>query len=323
MARFVEGYGAGEEALRRVGKLEPSMVGWLEQFCGFDFSADAPRVAYCERILGGSVSLLLRPAIESGELKSLAFIRESTQDLQQFKARFKRLVVESGIVLPSIRVVETEGFVVLVSPWFCRCEFRALVIHAGSGDTLDFTEVISDFDPSGYETKQPLPDGDVASLLPPSDVDTLVRKSVPGLKAFVAGYDRLVLRIWKKFSGGEVRRNWKFPWGCSVDELLRSGGAEWHLGFSDFEMVERVQMLVDAFLVKHSMDFDLLGQTIHTSTHGHETKIEGVYLRAHANTKDARKQMAKMLKNIFGHLDQFGYLEPPRRRKVDIDLAGQ
>lgn len=241
-------------------------------------------------------------AFREGEPVVLSVIcNGNVESRKSLLEKLGRLISLTRLRMPKVSVSMGEGVTLLMTPWVFRGEFRAIIASAVSN--FDKDEVtIDDFIPSK-------PDTAFLNISPKRLNDDLL--------AFASDYDTAFSKISRLAIRSKSRhsKSWNFPLECVISEEFSPEGMAWEMSFSDYEILERAHVLIDARIRSPKTKF--LRVTSGIDLDSILTCMPGIHVYADQNSKDTRVEMARLVRFALTSIDSLDFSIPVADLAID------
>ncbi len=230
-------------------------------------------------------------------------------DQREAATVLQRLLGEGSDSPVELRILQSGGVTLMLAPWAARELVRGV---AGS--------VSASWHPQRVTVDGSRLDNDGVVVVPgpgsQGDVAVEIRRA---LEAFVADSGTLWEHARRLLSSKSEAKRWTLPLGCSLIERHEGRQVCWEIGFEDVNKLERAVALVDARL---SLGRDhLLRSWVPADEDAVETRLPSISLMPLAPSREARAQMARLLRNVLFQIGRLGFVAS---RPADMgDTLGQ
>jgi hypothetical protein len=168
--------------------------------------------------------------------------------------------------------------------------------------------------------------GDVPSVfvsLPSADTTQVdIERFRDQLLEFGLAYDGPLQSVLRRVLSSEDTRTWRFPLGCTVIETRSRASVSWTLEFEEIEHMERAHVLLTPVL----LEMRRMGSRLrpeHTSIAGLGddvvTEIPALCIASDGNSRAARVEMMRLVRNLVLSLDRMGMHEEVEVLEPDVD----
>lgn len=230
-------------------------------------------------------------------------------DQREAATVLQRLLGEGSATPVELRILQSGGVTLMLAPWAARELVRGVADSVSASWHPQRVTV----DGSRIDT-----DGVVVVPGPGSQGDAAVEIR-QALESFVADTGTLWEHARRLLSSKNEPKRWTLPLGCSVIERHEGRQVCWDIGFEDVHKLERAVELVDARL---SLGRDhLLRSWTPSEDEAVETRLPSISLMALAPSREARAQLARLLRNVLFQIGRLGFVAS---RPADmVDTSGQ
>ncbi|MEJ8837691.1 hypothetical protein [Ramlibacter sp. AN1133] len=249
-----------------------------------------------------------------------AIMGGSAADRTALRKTISSIMHATGIRLPDARLLHHESFSMLLVPWAFRGEMRAVLQQAAAGARMvaNAGRGEPDLDLSGRVVG--IADSTAEAVA--NEVDIAFVSSLPGdagagsfdyddfrrqLTRFGMAYDGPVQAALRLALTGEGSRTWHFPLTCTVVESSTKRRVTWTVQFEDLETLERAYMLLDPVM----REMERLGSRLRPGDarpqdmcDEGETQIPALCIATDGNSRQARVEMVRLLKDLILTLDR-------------------
>lgn len=230
-------------------------------------------------------------------------------DQREAATVLQRLLGEGSPTPVDLRVLQSGGVTLMLAPWAARELVR------GVADSVS-----ASWHPQRVTVDSArLDNGGVVVVPGPGSQGDMAVEIRQALESFVADHGTLWEHARRLLSSKAEPKRWALPLGCSVVERHEGRQVCWDIGFEDVNKLERAVALVDARL---SLGRDhLLRSWVPSEDDAVETRLPSISLMALTPSREARAQLARLLRNVLFQIGRLGFVAS---RPADMgDTMGQ
>lgn len=252
----------------------------------------------------------IAPALKGNTpLAVVVLMGADRHDQREAATVLQRLLGEGASAPVNLRVLQSGGVTLILAPWSLREPVRGVA-----------QAVSASWHPERFTVdSEQLPTPGVVLVPGPGSQGDMAVEIRQALEGFVADGGSLWDQARRLLTSRSEARRWALPLGCTVVERHEGRRVCWDIGFEDVGKLERAAALVDARL---SMGRDgLLRTWAPLDEDAVETRLPSISLMAHMPSREARAQLARLLRNVLFQIGRLGFVST---RPSELgDTAGQ
>lgn len=251
------------------------------------------------------------PAMKGNEaLVVVVLMGASRHDQREAATALQRLLGDGSDAAVGLRWLQAGGVTLMLAPWSAREMVRGVAQSVAAG-----------WHPQRVTVDGARLDNDGVVVVPgPGSQGDLAVEIRQTLEHFAADTGSLWEQARRFFSGRQEPKRWELPMGCSVVERLEGRQVCWDIGFEDMRKLERAVELVEARLALRKDPLLHYGSSA-SDEDAVETRMPSIQLSAPAHSREARAQLARLLRNVLFLIGRLGFATS---RPADLrDSIGQ
>jgi len=247
---------------------------------------------------------------DDGAMVVVVLMGATRHDQREAATALQRLLGDGSDAAVGLHWLQSGGVTLMLAPWTARDMVRGVA-----------QSVAASWHPQRVTVDGTRLNNDGVVLVPgPGSQGDLAVEIRQTLERFAADTGSLWEQARRFFSGHQEPKRWDLPMGCSVVERLEGRQVCWDIGFEDMRKLERAVQLVEARMAQRK-DLLLHYGSAANDEDAVETRMPSIQLTAPAHSREARTQLARLLRNVLFLIGRLGFVAS---RPADLrDSIGQ